>query len=575
MEARPSEPADTVHAPANGAEGLPAFRLKISPRGLLTLVTIWIFLAEIGDMLLLDQLPPLHPLAKALLDASFLLVVLSPIYFLMYRPLVRIWKQSRRMEQALRQSEERYRRLVEDIDFGISLIDTDHRIVMVNRAQARFYQRPAEAFVGRECFREFAGRDHICSRCPGVRAMATLRPEVIEGERTRADGTRWFAHIHAFPVLAADGTLTGFIEVTEDVTERKRIERKLVENEERLQFALEATRDGLWDYDVTVGKVYYSPRWIAMLGYRPEEIDSEYRLWEKLLHPEDRARVLAALTDHLEGRAANYEAEVRMKTKSGHWMWILTRGRVVRRDRQGRALRMIGTHTDITDRKRAEEEIRFLNQQLINLTEEERARLARDLHDEFGQILTTLQLGMETLRNLTPDMGESAEAHYKRLVGLIALLGDHIRNVSAQLRPSVLDDLGLVSTLHWHIEKFSRQMPGLSVELKVTGSANPLPTDMELALYRICQEGLNNTAKHARARHAWIELFYRDNEVVLTLRDDGIGFSPVRTRPGENGFKGIGLLGMRERVGALRGTLDIFSDHGKGTTIRVVLPVSS
>ncbi|WP_221251876.1 PAS domain-containing sensor histidine kinase [Desulfuromonas versatilis] len=545
---------------------------RISPKSLLILLVVWIFLAELCDMVILHHLPPLPPLTRSVIDATFLLVVLSPVYFLMYRPLVRAWEEGKRMHFALRQSEERYRSLVEDIDFGISLIGADHKILMTNRAQSRYYQKPAEAFIGRQCFREFAGKDHICARCPGVTAMAENRPVEVEGERVRADGTRWYAHIHAFPVFGPDGRPTGFIEVTEDVTERKRIERKLVENEERLNFALEATRDGLWDFNLTTGEVYFSPRWVEMLGYRPEEVAPEYYTWEKLLHPDDRDRVLEALTEHVEGRAATYEAEVRMKTEAGGWIWILTRGQVVRRDQQGKALRMIGTHTDITDRKRAEEEIRFLNHQLINLAEEERARLARDLHDEFGQILTTLQLGMETLRNMTRNMGKEAEGQYQRLIGLIALLGDHVRDVSAQLRPNILDNLGLVSTLQWHIEKFSVQVPDLRVELTVAGEARRLGRDMELALYRISQEALNNTAKHSRAEHAWIELEYGQDQVALTLRDDGLGFDPQQTRDAENGFKGIGLLGIRERVGALGGTLDIRSEPGRGTAIRVMLP---
>ncbi len=580
MQPRRSDPVDPNKTPDLSAETLPGFRRKITPRGLVLLLAIWIFLAEIADMLVLHTLPPMPPLAKAVIDATFLLVILSPGYILLYRPLMRNWEQIKRMDQALRTSEERYRTLVEDMDFGISLMDAEHNILMANRALGRFYQRPPEDFLGRKCFKEFAGQDHLCPRCPGEVAMKTKQPAVLEGERRRMDGSLWHAHIHAFPVLDENGDAKGFIEVTEDVTEQKRMEKKLREKEERLAMALEAANDGIWDWDVPSGKVYFSPRWSAMLGYRPEEIAPYYVSWENLLHPEDRAQVLGSLNRHLEGLSPVYEAEVRMKAKSGAWVWILTRGKIVERDADGKPVRLVGTHTDVTERKRAEENARLLARQLLNATEEERKRLARDLHDEFGQILTAIQLGMETLKNSFPGMQTKQIKQFARLMGLVDQLGDHVRDVSAQLRPTMLDDLGLVPTLRWLVKQFSRQKPEVRVDFKVlTHDINEqeirarVPHETEISLFRICQEGLNNIAKYANPKHVRIRLECDGSRIWLTIRDDGQGFDPRKLDPKDPGDGGIGILGMQERIAALGGTLALETAEGAGTEIKVELPV--
>lgn len=147
------------------------------------------------------------------------------------------------------------------------------------------------------------------------------------------------------------------------VTLRMRIERSqavqaLRTSEERLKLALEGTNDGLWDWNVATGGVYFSPRWQTMLGYEPGEVESHLRSWEKLVHPDDIDRVMHALNQHLEGHTSFYKTEHRVRSKSGEWIWILDRGKVVERNEEGRPLRAVGTHTDITGRKRGEEALR-------------------------------------------------------------------------------------------------------------------------------------------------------------------------------------------------------------------------
>lgn len=224
---------------------------------------------------------------------------------------------------------------------------------------------------------------------------------------------------------------------------------------------------------------------------------------------------------------------------------------------------------EITERNRAEKEIRRLSRQLISGIEEAQKNLAQDLHDEFGQTLAALHMGLEALEQaLPPEIAGEHGDRLNRLVHLIEQLGDKIRSISSDLRPDLLDDMGLVPTLEWYLVEFKEQHPEFQVEFQAVGFKKRLSPEQELVLYRIFQESLNNVVKHSKARRVRLTLTYSFPKVILMVRDDGIGFN-VRERS-----SGIGLIGMRERAVSLNGTIDIRSEPGKGSAIRVELPVS-
>lgn len=354
---------------------------------------------------------------------------------------------------------------------------------------------------------------------------------------------------------------------------RQALEKSLVMSEERLGLAMQGISDVVWDWDIATGELFFTPRGETLLGFRKGEVERHFSSWEHLVHPEDKAPVMRILKEHLEGRSPYYESEHRLRAKSGEWVWVHARGKVVDRTPEGKALRMIGIISDITPRKRVEEEIRHLTRRLINASEEERKRFSRDLHDEFGQVLTGLQLGLEVLKESLREDQEEEKKRCERLVGLIAQLGDHVRDISATLMPAVFDEMGLVATLHWDIETWRRQSPGLDIDLQAD-ELPPLEPEVEIALYRVCQESLNNVIRHAKAHQARVQLVRRAGRVILTVTDDGIGFDEKAARPPVNGRWRIGIAGMRERIAALGGQLHIDSEKGKGTTVRVEVPVA-
>lgn len=223
----------------------------------------------------------------------------------------------------------------------------------------------------------------------------------------------------------------------------------------------------------------------------------------------------------------------------------------------------------------SEKEIKFLSRQLIILGDKEKRAVARDLHDQFGQALSVLQFSMETLKASVPDMRQEQRALCENLVETIAELGDTVRNISTYLSPAQLDDSGLIPTLEWAVQDIQEKGASFNVDFEISGTADRLPYRLEITLYRIFQEALNNIVTHAQASRVKISLQENPAQVNLSIQDNGIGFESPLPVNRENIHRGIGLLGMRERVEALGGSFALETSPGKGTTVQVSIPKPS
>ncbi len=221
---------------------------------------------------------------------------------------------------------------------------------------------------------------------------------------------------------------------------------------------------------------------------------------------------------------------------------------------------------------RLDETTRSRAAQILRAQEEERKRIARELHDETSQALTSLTVSLALIEQGTSDPTARERVAHAREVAHQTLRA--IRNLSLDLRPSALDDLGLVPALRAYLKEY-QQKYSIPVTLTIQGFKERLPSETETALYRIVQEGLTNSARHAGATQVAVDLTERDGAAYVRLQDDGRGFdahAPAK-KPGTEG--GMGLMGMRERVTLLDGHIDITSQPGKGTTITVTIPLVS
>jgi two-component system sensor histidine kinase UhpB len=208
--------------------------------------------------------------------------------------------------------------------------------------------------------------------------------------------------------------------------------------------------------------------------------------------------------------------------------------------------------------------------QILGAQEQERKRIARELHDETSQVLTSLLISLALLEQAI--QGEEARRRVEDTRALVHQTLRAVRNLSIDLRPSALDDLGLLPALRWYIKQY-QQTCGIEVEFTATGLKQRLPAEVETALYRVIQESLTNTAKHAKARKAWVAVSEEPGRVTACIRDDGQGFDADAVLRGPWQDRGLGLAGMQERAMLLNGTVKIESQPGGGTIIDVAIPL--
>ncbi|EFL52176.1 multi-sensor signal transduction histidine kinase [Solidesulfovibrio fructosivorans JJ]] len=334
----------------------------------------------------------------------------------------------------------------------------------------------------------------------------------------------------------------------------------------RYAMATRAAKVGVWELWKESGAFYIDPHFLALLDYNAEGMRPELDAWLAHVHPEDRERVREELAAWTKGDVDEYVGEQRMSARDGTVHWILVRGRAVR-DASGRATRFVGTNTDVTELKQAEENIRKLTGALLKAQEIERARIARDLHDNVAQDLSAAKIACQTLLDGT---ALPSPAVRDRLTGFTALLSRAIRSVrelSYGLRPPDLEYLGLVQALERLCDDFSRQA-AMGVDFVSSGLEGvSVPQDVAINLYRVAQEALANVRRHAGARHVSVRLVESYPRLILRVKDDGKGFNVAEGLDRAGRDRRMGLAGMRERVGLFGGTLRIASQPGQGCLV--------
>jgi signal transduction histidine kinase len=267
-----------------------------------------------------------------------------------------------------------------------------------------------------------------------------------------------------------------------------------------------------------------------------------------------------------EGKLEGFSHEYRYQHPVRGEVWIHHMGGIAARDADGRAIRTFGVLRDITEVKRAEGELRSLSRRLIGAHEEERALLARELHDDVTQRLAVLAIDVGRA-----ELASEGRAHAETMRAVreaLVRLSEDIHSLAYQLHPSVLDELGLAEALRAECERRGRQSR-IALSMDVDQAPVVVGRDEALCLFRVAQEALNNVVRHAGARTASVVLRRMDGGLFLSVRDDGVGFDPRGPRHGGS----LGLASMRERLRLVNGTLDVESAPGSGTAIVAWVPL--
>ena len=357
-----------------------------------------------------------------------------------------------------------------------------------------------------------------------------------------------------------------------NIIERSRGEEALRESETKYRSLVEQIPAVIYiaELDETNTILYISPQIETLLGFSQAEYRDDPDIWRKQLHPEDKERVLVEVARSREN-SKPFALEYRMLTRDGRVVWLRDES-VIAQDAAGKPLYLQGLMFDVSERRQAGEHIHALNQQLMKAQENERQLISCELHDQVAQDLSTLKITCETL------LGNQSEVPFEVRQGLSELsrtlqkIIKTVRDLSYDLRPSSLDQLGLVRTVFQYCEDFSTKN-GANVDFSSAGMDSlSLDFDTEINLYRLIQEGLNNIKKHADASHVTIRLVASSPKIILRIEDDGKGFNVKDRLIAAFHEKRMGLRSMEERVGLLQGKMRIQSSQAKGTRILVEIP---
>ena len=448
--------------------------------------------------------------------------------------------------------------------------DAQYRITAWNAAAESMYGWKAEEVLGR------FGLDITRTEFPGVDKAEMLRAIAERGSwrgeatQARKDGTRIPVEVSSMVLRDESGQITGYVSVNRDITERKRAEKTLRESEERFRLLYEKAPLGYQSLDAAGCFIDVNQTWLDTLGYSREEVIG--RWFGDFLAPHE----VEAFRQRFPKFKATGEIQVEVETvrKDGAHAIIAIVGRIAYDEHGG----FKQTHcilTDITERKLAEEALReghermaHLSRRLVEAQEEERRRIARELHDEVGQSLTALTISLEGVSHLVKqDAPRSKIAEIQELTkNLIA----EVNALSVELRPRVLDDLGLIPGLLSLFSRFSSQT-GVEIDFKHTGiKRKRLAPEIEISAYRIIQEALTNVVRHAGVKTASVRLQVEADMLWIQVQDEGKGFNLRRAMKAEDS---MGLLSITERAEQVGGRLEVQTAPREGTLITCRLPL--
>jgi PAS domain S-box-containing protein len=359
---------------------------------------------------------------------------------------------------------------------------------------------------------------------------------------------------------------------------RRRAQEALRLSQERFQAVALAATDAIWDWNLETNVLWWSDGIQKLFGYRSDEISTKVEWWLERLHPDDKDRVTSAIRRVTDSGGRTWSGHYRFRRQDGSYAVVLDRGYIIQ-DAAGKPTRVVGGITDITERQSAQEALQKSRQQLRTLSnrlqstrEEERATVARDIHDELGQVLTAIKINLDWLeRKLGEREGDrSLNPLLDRLVESAEMAEsaiESVQRIATDLRPDLLDHRGLAAALEQEAHRFEERT-GIACQLQLPDAVPELSPDAATALFRIFQESLTNVARHAQAAAVGVRLLLESGHIVLEIEDNGRGIS----REALSSPQSVGLLGMRERATALGGELAVGPALPQGTRVWLRLP---
>ncbi len=526
----------------------------------------------------------------------------------------RVWSfwditKSRQTETALRKSEERYRALYEEVPSMYFTVHPDGKVISVNKYGAEQLGYTADELVGQPVLKVVYREDQEIVTNQIKQFVENPSPiQRWQFRKIRKDGSMLWVEEFARPITDQNGE-TNILIVCQDMTSRVAMEEALKESEERFRNLLEKIPEAVSVLSTQMKVVYFNKSYTELLGYSIEERagKSSRDIW----HPDDYPRACARVKEIMEG-GTEYPSEYKVIRKDGKITPVEIFSRKIIYD--GKPA-LLSVFRDLTERKKAEsaikqyqehleelveertarlqktnqqledeiterkstevklknsrEELRHLSAYLETAREEERKWIAREIHDELGQALSVLKMDVNWLIEYFPKHKVELFEKTDNMSQVISETIQKVRQISQTLRPDILDNLGIVSAITWQAKDF-QERSGIKCQLFIDDEDKIVLTeDLSNALFRVFQEALTNVFRHAQATEITVRLRKNENKLYLDIQDNGIGISPEQISSPSS----FGLIGIRERISFLNGTVKISGEANKGTSISVSVPV--
>lgn len=483
------------------------------------------------------------------------------------------------VEQKLKRNEEQYRNIFQTHPHGIVETTLDGTITLANNAYAHIYEFKVEEIIGKKVWEIHDDKEFINNAKKFFKVLndGTSIPQSVTSIRTTKTGKKIEVQIDWDFKRDIDNNPIGYIKVVTDITEKKRAERNL--NQQRLMLAQaeELAHLGSWKFNIKTGVLFWSDELFRIYGEDKNTFEPTFEEYRKRIHQEDRINVFKKIEEAInEGlpfsqfeRIVRPDGEIRILSSNG----------VPQKNDSGEVIGLFGSCLDVTEYKKIERELlisqiklRALSANLQATREEERTKLAREIHDEFGQILTAVNMDIGLLIDeLVHNQNINKEIFFSNLESVERLIEKAIKtiqNIATELRPDVLDHLGLIPALKWQLKEFEKRY-SIETWLEKSVEGLEIEDDKKIALFRIFQESLTNVARHSKATKVTAVLSRNNDTFEMRVIDNGIGISKEKL----DSIKSIGLIGIKERIVLLNGEVYIKTAPHKGTELHIKVPI--
>lgn len=458
-------------------------------------------------------------------------------------------------------------------DYAIFMLDPSGVIVGWNPGAERIKGYKASEIIGQHFSRFYTPQDVQQGRPEnGLRIAAQMGRYETEGWRVRKDGTWFWANV-VISAVYENQQLVGYAKVTRDLTERRQAEEQMRQSERRLAEAQHIARLGSWHWDLPTNLVSLSVELYRIHGLEPRSLPMTYESFLTFIHPEDSRLVNQIIQQALPAHRP-LDFDYRIIRADGSLRILQARAEFIVAE-QGHVIALAGTSQDVTEHKAMEDELKQSREQLRQLSayleharEEMQGRIARELHDEIGGILTGVKMDAAQLQRALNPVEQRTNNQFETLFHTIDQGVKAVRRIASELRPAILDDLGILAAMEWQLNEYQRRS-GLKCRWHTRLQNVSLSKDAATGLFRVFQESLTNIGRHAQATEVNVTVKSLDHHLLLQIEDNGVGILPQQLRNRGS----FGLVGMRERVELLGGTLDIQGKPDHGTIVQVSIPL--